>query len=490
MLCVMRRAPRSLPGLIHGLVVAAVCAASGCWDDRAQEPDPRPAEATAEVERFPGANLLLLSIDTLRRDHLPFYGYERSTATNLARLAREGIVFEDAVAAHTQTAPSHASVMTGLYPGTHGILRNGMRLGDGARTLQEMLRARGWRTAAFLSGWTLGRETGLDVGFDVYEVPLNRGRRRRPADETWSEVERWLLQRTPPEEPFFLFVHLYDPHFRYVPPEEYALRFLPPGTQLRPVDRAEIREPHRYRSLDAETRRHYVARYDGEIAYADHYAGQLFRTLEEVGLWDRTLVVFLSDHGETLFERDRPADHGGRVYQEQVRIPLVLRLPNGKHGGQRIPFPVHHVDVLPTLLELLDIPAPEGLPGRSLVGCLAGGPDPPGERPLYSQAESKPNRVPHISARLVRNELVWGIRLGHFKLIEYPTQDGVYLELFDLETDPGETRNLASVDPERAAGLAERLERWRAELRRGTMGPLPELDAETKSGLRALGYLD
>jgi arylsulfatase A-like enzyme len=436
-------------------------------------------------------NLLLLSIDTLRRDHLSFSGYQRPTAPNLARLAREGIVFEDAVAAHTQTAPSHASVMTGLHPGTHGILRNGMRLVDDARTLQGMLRVRGWRTAAFLSGWTLGRETGLDVGFEEYESPLGREtRKRRPADETWPGVERWLLHRTPPEEPFFLFVHLYDPHFRYAPPEEYALRFLPPGTQLRPVDRDEIREPHLYRSLDEETRRHYVARYDGAIAYADHYVGVLFRTLEEMGVWDRTLVVFLSDHGETLFERDRPADHGGRVYEEQVRIPLVLRLPHGKHGGQRIPFPVHHVDVLPTLLELLDLPAPEGFPGRSLGGWIAGEADPLDERPLYSQAESKPERVPHISARLVRDELVWAIRLGRFKLIEYPTRGGRYLELFDLERDPGETRNRASIDPERAARFAERLERWRADLSRGGTGRLPELDPETESGLRALGYVE
>jgi arylsulfatase A-like enzyme len=178
------------------------------------------------------------------------------------------------------------------------------------------------------------------------------------------------------------------------------------------------------------------------------------------------------------------------VYEEQVRIPLVLRLPHGKHGGQRIPFPVHHVDVLPTLLELLDLPAPEGFPGRSLVGWIAGEADPLDERPLYSQAESKPNRVPHISARLVRNELVWAIRLGRFKLIEYPTHDGVYLELFDLEGDPGETRNLASADPDRAARLGERLERWRAEIRHGGTGSLPKLDPETESGLRALGYID
>ena len=189
---VTRRAPRSLLGSIHALIVVAVCAVAGCWDDRAREPDPRPAQATAGIERFPNANLVLLSIDTLRRDHLPFYGYERPTAPNLVQLAREGIVFEDAVAAHTQTAPSHASMMPGLHPGTHGILRNGMRLAENARTLQEMLRVRGWRTAAFLSGWTLGRETGLDVGFEVYEVPLDRDRRRRSADETWPEVERWL----------------------------------------------------------------------------------------------------------------------------------------------------------------------------------------------------------------------------------------------------------------------------------------------------------
>jgi arylsulfatase A-like enzyme len=479
-----------LPGAIHALIVVAVCTVSGCRDEPAREPDPRPAQAIEKIQRFPGANLVLLSIDTLRRDHLPFYGYDRTTAPNLAQLAREGIVFEDAVAAHTQTAPSHASMMTGLHPGTHGILRNGMRLAADVRTLQEILRARGWRTAAFLSGWTLGRETGLDVGFEVYRSPLNRERRRRPADETWPEVESWLLGRKPPEEPFFLFVHLYDPHFRYAPPEEYALRFLPPGTQLRPVDRDEIREPDRYRSLDEEARRHYVARYDGEIAYADHYVGQLFRTLEELGVWDRTLVVFLSDHGETLFERERPADHGGRVYEEQVRIPLVIRLPRGEHGGRRIPVPVHHVDLLPTLLELLDLPTSEKFQGRSLVGSIAGEPDPPGGRPLYSQAESKPNRVPHISARLVRNELVWAIRLGRYKLIEYPTQHGVYLELFDLEEDPGETRNLASVDSERAARLGERLDRWRAEVRRGSAGPLPELDPETRSGLRALGYID
>ena len=452
---------------------------------------PFPPKPPRRSRPFPRTNLLLLSIDTLRRDHLSFYGYERPTAPNLARLAREGIVFEDAVAAHTQTAPSHASVLTGLYPGTHGILRNGMRLDEEARTLQEMLRVRGWRTAAFLSGWTLGRETGLDAGFEVYEVPLNRDRRRRPADETWPEVERWLLRRSPPEQPFFLFVHLYDPHFRYVPPEEYALRFLPPGTQLRP--RGPGRDPRA--AAVPEPRRGDPSPLRRALRRGDRLRGSLrgpavshARGSGRLGSDPGGLP--LGPRRDPL--RARPP-RGSRGTGVRGAGPHPAGLPPAARGARR---PARRLarcitwTCCPPCWSSWTSPPPRGFRGVPWCGGSKARPTRWANAPLYSQAESKPNRVPHISARLVRDKLVWAIRLGRFKLIEYPTHDGAYLELFDLEEDPGETRNLASVDPERAAQLAERLERWRAEIRPGDAGPLPELDPETESGLRALGYVD
>ncbi len=462
-------------------IAALALAAAGCWGTPPlPEPESKP----------PDWNLVLLSIDTLRRDHLSFYGYERDTAPNLAALAREGVVFDDALAAFSATAPSHASMLTGLYPDAHGIRSNGRTLDPRVRTLQEILRDRGYHTAGFISGWTLGRATGLGVGFDVYDAPLDKARPQRPADETWAEARRWL-EALPDATPFFLFIHFYDPHYRYEPPEEDALRFLPPGTRLRPLDTKALRDPARYGSIDPETQRHYVARYDGEIRFSDRHAGHLFDTLRELGLWDRSLVVVLSDHGETLFERERPADHGARVYDEQIRIPLLLRLPESALAGQRLGDPVHQVDLFPSVLELLGLPVPTGLQGRSFAGRLRGEGDPDPERARFSQAVTKPTRLRHIPETLRDRAILSAIRVGDRKLIEYPTRaGGWYRELFDLSRDPGELANRADEDPELADRLGAALAEWR-ERGGGDAGePLPALSPETLEVLRSLGYVE
>ena len=459
---------------IAASLLAAVCAAPSC----SCAPEPSAPH-----------NLVVLSLDTTRRDHLPFYGYPRDTAPRMADLAARGIVFDDAVAVHTNTAPAHASMLTGLYPAQHGIERNGERLRGDVATLAGILTADGYATAAFVSGWTLTRHTGLDRGFAVYDQAL-REERRRDAEWTLAAALPWLDARADDDAPFFLFFHLFDPHHPYDPPEDWARRFLPEGVPSFTLDPG-ARDPGRAADLalsEAEVAE-YVARYDGEIAWADHHLGLLLERLAALGLAERTVVVFTSDHGETLHERAWVFDHGARLYEEQVRIPLVIRLPGDRGAGARVRAPVSQVDLLPTLLELLEIPLPRELAGRSLLPLLEGGPSVDLERPTFAQARPVAERVPELGAPLARTGLVAMVRVPGAKLIEYPLhgRDGWARQLFDLTDDPGETRDVAGERSARLASLRALLLAFRRATEPARSEPAP-LTPEIEKALRELGY--
>jgi arylsulfatase A-like enzyme len=435
--------------------------------------------------------LILLSLDTTRRDHLPFYGYEKDTAPRMAALAERGIVFDDALSVHTNTAPAHASMFTGLYPMQHGIERNGLRLRPDVPTLAEILAAHGYATGAFVSGWTLTRHTGLDRGFELYDQALGE-ERRRDADATLAAALPWLEARAGEERPFFLFFHLFDPHYAYAPPDEVARAFLPDGAGPFTTD-PHARTPGLASdfALDAPQVAEYVARYDGEIAWADRHLGLLLDRLEALGLAERSIVVFTSDHGETLHERAWVFDHGARVTEEQVRIPLVIRLPGDAHAGVRIASPVSQVDLLPTLLEALEIPQLSSGAGRSALPLLGGESPSDRERIAFAHARVVAERVPEIRAALAPAGLVAMVRTRDAKLVEYPLHagGGFARELFLLEEDPGETRDVAAENPALAARLHEQLEAFRRDTgaRRRAPDPLP---AEVEDALRELGYVE
>ena len=426
-------------------------------------------------------NLVLISLDTTRQDHMSLYGYERDTTPRLKRLGERSTVFENAVAQMMVTNPSHASMLTGLYPHTHLVGENTRRLHPRFVTLTEILANRGYTTGAFVSGAPLKRGiTGIDQGFDVYDDDL--GGEQRDGRVTTARALEWLAGLDP-SQPYFLMLHLYDAHGPYEIEDEYLDLFRSPdrGPQLPMVPHYQVLEndagERMYRRND------YVDRYDALIRLQDDLIG---RVLDAVDL-DETVIVVVADHGETIDERGArmTLNHGHGVYREQSRIPLLIYVPGGR--ASRPVQPVETVDILPTVLELLGGGPAVGvtLEGESLVPLMQGeGPD--GERSL-AFASSR-NRFPeHGDIAVQRHGWIHSVRTRRWKLIEYPALEGTHLELYDLAADPWETRNVADANPEIVVGLVAALAAWRREGPNGEGEP--EISEELRRELEALGYV-
>jgi arylsulfatase A-like enzyme len=413
---------------------------------------------------------VLVSIDTLRADHLGCYGYERPVSPALDALAAEGIVFENTVAQCTWTTPSHAALMTSRYPTELGLRPwpEPGRIPDEFPTLAEVLRAADFRTRAFTeSGWMSGR-FGFARGFEEYDDRGGHFRKIVPRAEL--SLPDLVADR------FFLFLHTYDVHW-YDPPMTAQRGFVRPYSgPLRPSD--ELRrniQKHGNRDwvegLTEADRRYLVDLYDASIRHVDGYIARIVEALREQGVWDKCVFVVTSDHGEEFFERGRTG-HGFSNHEEQVRVPLIVRLPNGAHAGKRIREPVASIDLMPTILELLAIEeAPDGLRGRSLVPLLRGGEE---NRPVFTDRGHTPER---------------SLRTEQWKVIrdEATGRDRIY----DLEEDPGEERDLSDAPSDAARRARDELARWIETLvppsRPADAGPLTP---EERERIRALGYLD
>jgi arylsulfatase A-like enzyme len=419
-----------------------------------------------------GASLILLSIDTLRADHLPSYGYAHETAPFIGRLAREGTLFENTVAASTATTPSHMTMFTSLPPSVHGATDGFKALPEGILTLPEWIRAQGLDTAAITEDGWIGAQQGFARGFDVF-VENKSARVMVPegqVERTFARARRWLeLHR---DKRFFLFLHTYQVHAPYAPPSRYAELFAPPAGEAAPT---HVRQ---------------LADYDREIRYVDDELAGLFAALEALRLAERTVLVVTSDHGEEFLEHGL-VSHGGHLYEESVAVPLVLRGP-GIPAGRRIPTPVGHADLMPTLLEVLGLPVPAGLSGRSLRGLLDGASGELETRPVFSEAWAtfQPGG-PHRGRAFEPPSLA--VRRGGRKLARYRSPEGTRYELYDLAADPGERTDLSGSSPDEASALRSLLEAYERESSRkaGRAAPaLPALDADRERKLRALGYLE
>jgi len=402
-----------------------------------------PGTATGPVRSF-----VLLTLDTTRPDHLSPYGAEDVETPHLQALATAGAVLEHAYATTPVTLPSHASLLTGLDPPEHGVRNNGTHvLPEGLPTLAAVLRGRGFATAAFVSAAVLEARYGLDRGFATYDDDLSGGKPReprmiaeRPAEVTVDAALAWL--DAAPEDRFFLWVHLFDPHAAYEPPSPWAERF-----SERP--------------------------YDGEIAYMDHQIGRLLAHPRVAA--PTTLVMAVGDHGESLGEHGE-ASHAMLAYDATLRIPWIVRGP-GVAPGVRISPPVSQIDLFPTVLGLLQLPGVTGpdLPGRDLTAELRGVPEPSRPRELYAETF-----VPFYTYGWARLRT---LRRDGWKYIAAPTP-----ELYHIAEDPGELDNLHDRRPQRAAELSARLERIAAADgdHAGTARPP---DRDTREKLRSLGYL-
>lgn len=416
------------------------------------------------------ANLLLVTVDTLRADHCSSYGYPKPTTPNLDRVAAAGVRVDLAYAPMSITGPSHSTIFTGDYPLTHGVVANGFVLPGKATTLAEILASRGYQTGAVVSSFPVNARFGLAQGFEVYDDEfLNPGTVKekvwndeqvgrsfdRRADETTRQVIRWLEQHGRGPRPFFLWVHYFDPHLPYDPPEPFRSRFAPPGPSPRGMP---------------------IGTYDGEIAFADEQMGALLDFLDRSGLAAKTLLVITSDHGEGLKNHGR-MEHGYWIYEEEVRVPLVFRWPGELPAGKSVSGPVELVDVLPTILHLLRVPAgAAAFEGRSLVPYLRGEATTDPERRIYL------HRQPiETGGRRVEE---FGVRAGRFKYIESESQND--RELYDLVADAGETRNLCAERARTCDGLRAQLRRWREARGRPAEQTISE---EDRASLKALGYV-
>ena len=432
-----------------------------------------------------GPNLLLVSIDTLRADHLGAYGYDLPTSPTIdARLAGEGVTFTDAYSQSPKTTPSHMTLLTSLYPSVHGVelWQNGKPahvLNPAVHTLAEILKNAGYATAAFTGGAQIDPVRGFDQGFDLYTVSGQQRRARR-----WLGRHRW--QR------FFVFYHTYDVHDPYLPPDEY-IRLFDPDYRGRVLDAI-----HRLRaeggmsvaawagisrrfwdSVDRSDPRdvRFVERlYDAGIRRMDaETIRPLLDRLDQLGLARDTLVVFTSDHGEAFGEHGQ-FQHDD-LYAATVRVPLVLRWPGRLPAGLRIASRVRLIDVMPTILELLGVSAPPSLQGQRLTALL---------HDAYGSPAAEGAVSEYGDGRLYES-----LRRGGLSYIV----DGPEERLFDLVRDPAERQNVLATRPEEAAAMRAALERWRRNCRAlvpllgprgGTIAP----SDETARRLRALGYME
>jgi arylsulfatase A-like enzyme len=423
-------------------------------------------------------NLVFISLDTLRRDHLPFYGYARNTAPTLTELSEQSLVFERAFAQETNTNPSHTSMFTGLYPHVHGSRSNAWPLGTDQLPVAEIVAAAGFRTAGFVSGLPMHREaTGLDRGFEIYDDDFTS--LRRDGARTTDLALNWL-QGLGPDDRFFLFVHLYDTHGPYHAPDSYAelFRSPQPGAHLDTIPDYQQRFDPSDRLRTASNV--YVDFYDGAIRYVDDCVARLLEAIDPA----TTTVIVVSDHGETLLERFWKLDHGAQPFDEQLRVPLLMRAPGVL--PRRVEEPVEGVDLAPTILDLLGVahPADRAMQGRSLAPILSDGAFEPREF-TFASSRAEEQRHADRGYRLDTTRRIHAARSDRFKLIAYPTADGDHYELYDLEQDPGETRNVAENQPQELTRHREALEAWLGDR---AVSPTPDVDPELIERLRSLGY--
>ena len=390
-----------------------------------------------------GTPVILISIDTLRADHLPAYGYKGVETPAIDAMRRDGVLYERAYTTTPLTFPSHTTLLTGLLPAAHGVRDNvGYKI-DAAKVergelpyLPEILKKAGYATGGAVSAYVLQGKTGLSTGFDFYEDGIEfrtgtgLGGLQRPGSETLKLSRDWL--RSVKDKPFFFFFHIYEPHAPYTPPEPYASR--------------------------------YPLKYDGEIASADQIVGELIAELKAQGVYDRALVVLLSDHGEGLGDHGEE-EHGVFLYNEAIHVPLIVKLPKSREAGRTTARPVELLDVTPTVLGLLGMQVPKAMSGVSLLAANV----PP--RRIYSETF-----YPRL--HFGWNEL--------FSLIDEKNHfiEGPDPELYDREKDPGEKTNILRDERRVYAAMRKDLEGYDRRL-----APPAAVDEESRQAMMALGYI-
>lgn len=404
--------------------------------------------ARVPIVRDGKLNVLLITVDTTRADHIGAYGYAKGKTPNMDVIARNGVRFANAYAQVPLTLPSHCSIMTGTYPLAHGVHNNGAYvLPEGAITLAQVLKDRGLKTAAFVASFSVDSRFGLDKGFEVYDdnfqegTPFKAVNAERKAEQVLAVFSPWFDKVK--DEQFFCWLHFFDPHLPYSPPSPYREQF---------ADNL----------------------YDGEICYMDFIIGQVMRKLLDRGLLGKTLIVVAGDHGEGFGEKGE-SGHGVFLYDNVLRVPLMFyaegHLPSLKVVEPRVRL----IDVMPTVLDLMGIPVPAPVQGRSLLP--------------YVQRKEKADLDSYLETFYPKENFGWaplvGFLSGVWKYIRAPRE-----ELYDLKADPGEMRNAIASAARPAADLKRKLDdTLRAAVVPGVSAK-QALTADEQAKLRSLGYVD
>jgi arylsulfatase A-like enzyme len=431
-------------------------------------------------------NVVLITIESLRTDHVGCYGGARPTTPALDALAQEGMLYERAHSVTSWTLASHASLFTGLYPSVHRADRPLSRLDEHHQTLAELLAGAGYQCGGVVSGPYLRRPHGLQQGFSFWDerpssLDMTESHDNVTSPAMLEGLERFLA-RVDPDRPFFLFAYFWDPHFDYLPPAPYDRTFVEPTDEPIDLHDYEAEEPV-HAGIRPEQLAYVRSQYDGEIRWTDEHLARLFARLRERGAWDDTLVIVTADHGEGFFEHGAKG-HKHDVYEESVHVPLIVKYPGAGPRGRDDRL-VSLVDVLPTVLDVTGTADPVARAGRSLLA-----PPEPGRAVFLELLELWYIHQPGQPE--AQEERTWfSVLSGNHKLVFVPREER--RELYDLASDPRETHDLAASEPERAQALMQELERWRVgELERAReyrSGVRAELGADELARLRALGYV-
>jgi len=437
-------------------------------------------------------DIILISIDTLRPDHLGCYGYRQPTSPTIDRLAGGGVRFENAISTTSWTLPAHAALFTGLYDSAHGLVDNGLRLAENHVTLAEVLGQAGYQTAGFFGGPYLHPAFGVGQGFETYEscmtklpddaserlvraqssIPDSVSHADITGPRTLKKFKHWLAKAD--ERPMFVFLHFWDVHYDYIPPKKYIEMFDPDYKgQLSSVN--FMRNPAIHRFMAPRDLQHLLALYDGEIRFTDDILGQILAELERSGRGQQTLIVVTSDHGEEFFE------HGGKghtrtLFDEVVKIPLIFCWPGHLREGAVVPDQVRLIDVMPTILALAAVELETEVQGRDISELLRG------------------DSLPEQSAlcELMVFEKMRALRTRRMKVIKPLGSPGQ--AYFDLRRDPNERRRISSLTAPAKALLKELEEATReslslyASLTRGQSQEM-QISEEMRQRLRSLGYI-
>ncbi len=470
---------------VQCLINACLCLVLGCCSNI--------------TSKSPARHVIIISLDTTRPDHIGCYGNPWISTPYLDRLAAESILFTQYMTVVPTTLPSHTSLFTGTFPHNHGNPQNGYMVNNKNVMLTEILKSTGFQTLGFIGSFALDSRFDFAQGFDHYDQTYERfvGEGKLTEHERSAQsVTRSVISHInslPSHQSLFLFVHYFDPHKPFEPPAPYDTMYRwDKGDSASPDGRITVSYscPHSLSEDNWQLSKKAALGYAGEISYMDHHLGELLAYLRQKGILDDAILIVTSDHGENFWEHMPYFHHGTSTYQTSMRAVCMIRLPRAAHGGTVVKNPLSSIDIMPTVLSYLNIPAPPGIDGKSFdVNNAAAS---IGDRYVYGQASlTKPWKVPEVSSGWPHANKARCIRKGNIIYMQTPyTQTE---EFYDLSADPYEQENLLRTPtPEirsLAHGLKEKLEDWVSAAHPLPSSPEKEKRQETVEKLKALGYL-